>query len=444
MDVANSTIFFAQAEKICREVFERLSGNLFESIEIKQFESSYFGVDEADFTKEQSAFFSIIARDSVAEEMQAQNRNVVISNSFFDDNKINFFVITYKNRDEKKYLKYQKFFESLFSILFDFLKEKWCEGTVYFYNGSISTIIVRRAVDDLVTEISKRCCKYNDVSLYENINLSLLNVISDLSYQTYEKGETQGMIYFTNDKSNADYLFEFQNYEDYGFFLQDNLKLLRKLLELTDVKSGIGIISDTNRIYGIGSVKSGCFCHSVIFEDDHKWTLFDEENELLAMKNSSPVFVSNLMTKRDFVNYASRIFPEKADSEKDEISTMYNIIKALIKQKKGTILVIMKDAEKHIHKYQDLSMIIKPVPLDERNVEKLSSIDGAIIMDENCVCYGFGVVLDGLDTGTGNRARGSRYNSSERFFNLYKNEENTGLIVFILSDDGNYNFFPEM
>ena len=28
--------------------------------------------------------------------------------------------------------------------------------------------------------------------------------------------------------------------------------------------------------------------------------------------------------------------------------------------------------------------------------------------------------------------------------NLYKNEENTGLIVFILSDDGNYNFFPEM
>ena len=126
MDVANSTIFFAQAEKICREVFERLSGNLFESIEIKQFESSYFGVDEADFTKEQSAFFSIIARDSVAEEMQAQNRNVVISNSFFDENKINFFVITYKNRDEKKYLKYQKFFESLFSILFDFLKEKWC------------------------------------------------------------------------------------------------------------------------------------------------------------------------------------------------------------------------------------------------------------------------------------------------------------------------------
>ena len=29
-------------------------------------------------------------------------------------------------------------------------------------------------------------------------------------------------------------------------------------------------------------------------------------------------------------------------------------------------------------------------------------------------------------------------------FMLHKNEENTGLIVFILSDDGNYNFFPEM
>ena len=76
-------------------------------------------------------------------------------------------------------------------------------------------------------------------------------------------------------------------------------------------------------------------------------------------------------------------------------------------------------------------------------MEKLSSIDGAIIMDENCICYGFGAVLDGLDTGFGNRARGSRYNSSERFYVHYRNNDDTNFMVFILSDDGNYNLFPE-
>ena len=123
---------------------------------------------------------------------------------------------------------------------------------------------------------------------------------------------------------------------------------------------------------------------------------------------------------------------------------MYNIMKTLVKQEKGTILVIKHDAESFIKKYEDLCMVIDPVKLDEKNVEKLSSIDGAIIMDENCICYGFGAVLDGLDTGFGNRGRGARYNSSERFYNLYKNETDTDLMVFILSDDGNYNFFPEI
>ncbi|MBQ5999500.1 MAG: hypothetical protein IJL70_08540, partial [Treponema sp.] len=84
------------------------------------------------------------------------------------------------------------------------------------------------------------------------------------------------------------------------------------------------------------------------------------------------------------------------------------------------------------------------VKLDSENVRKLSSIDGAILMDENCICHGFGAVLDGLDSGCGNRARGSRFNSSERFYKLYRNEKDTDFMVFILSDDGNYNFFPPL
>lgn len=104
----------------------------------------------------------------------------------------------------------------------------------------------------------------------------------------------------------------------------------------------------------------------------------------------------------------------------------------------------MKDAQKYISRYRDLAMVIEPVELNSENASKLSSIDGAVFIDQDCICYGFSVVLDGTDTGEGNRARGSRYNSSERFYNWCRTQDKAELFVFVLSDDGNFNFFPEM
>lgn len=423
-----------QADKICREVFEHFSDTIFSRIEIRQFERE-------ENTSELDNFLLIVKRDLLVSELEKEGEKFSISEAFYSDESIYFFVIYYNNEGKKLFDKYQIFFDKIVKELFDYFVKEFYANNSYFYNGSINSIIIRDSIDALVTEISRQCCKNNDFSLYDDINLSLKNILGELSAQTYEKNTTKGVIYFTKSPENADFQFEFNNFEDYGRFNMNNLKLLRKLLELTSTKNGIGIISDTNYIYGIGSIKPDSDYYSVIFNDDRKWTVFEKENELISIRNNSLVFISSFISKREFISYASRVFPEKKDSE--DIPAMYNILRGLVKQKKGTILVIKKDAGEFIKKYQDLCITINPVRLDDKNVERLSSIDGAIIMDENCICYGFGVVLDGLDTGFGNRARGSRYNSSERFFNLYKNENSTDLMVFILSDDGNFNLFPE-
>lgn len=438
MEKDNSDIFMMQADKISREVYEHISGNLYDRIEVRQFEDEFQKEGQAE---NHNSFYSIIARDQLAAELQESGENHVISNSFYDNNTISFFVIFFKKGEEKLFQKFNQFFEKLSFGLFEFLTIQWKQEKLYFYNSSICPVLIRHTVDSLVTEISKKSSNAG-VGLYDSVNLSLFNILSSLSYMTYERISTEGVIYFTDSKDNVDFQFEFQNPEEYGNFEIRNIKLIRKLLELTDQKKGIGIISDTNGIFGIGSIKEGADYYSVVYEEDHKWSIYEKEDELLTLKNNSVQLVNSLLTKRDFMNYIGKIFPEKADSE--ELSNIYSILKSLIKQHKGTILAVMKDAEKHIGKYRDLSMIINPVQLDEKNVEKLSSIDGAIITDENGICYGFGAVLDGLDTGTGNRARGSRYNSSERFYNQYKNEDGTGIMVFILSDDGNFNFFPPM
>lgn len=430
----SSEIFLMQTDKICREVFELYSDNFFTGIELKTFD------DNSDGGK--NPLELVLVRDQLTAEMEKSGDRFYISEPFFEEGKVNYFIINYSREEKKTFEKYQLFFTKLMDELFEYFIREYQNDNTYFYNGSINNIITRDAIDSLVTEISRRCCKNDGFSLYDNINLSLKNILAELSAVTYEKQLSEGLIYFVPSAECAQFQFEFNNYEEYGNFNLKNIRLLRKLLELTSIKNGTGIISDTNFIYGIGSVKEDSEYYSVTFDDDRRWTVYEKDNELVSIRNNSLVLISNLISKREFTNYAEKVFPSLEDS--DELGNMYNIIKSLVKQKKGTILVVKKDAESFIKKYQDLCIVINPVKLDEKNVEKLSSIDGAIIMDENCVCYGFGAVLDGLDTGSGNRGRGSRFNSSERFFNLYKNEDNTDLMVFILSDDGNFNFFPEL
>lgn len=449
MDVENGALFLISAERIVEEVFEQFPEVEIEKLDVECFDAKRLEADgdnsnELDW--ENFAFYAADARKRLEEKLKTVDCKWAVSEPLFDYGKIVFFVIYLNHYDEKLYSKYKILFDRIIHTIFDFFTEKWKEDTLSFNNSSVCNFLIQKAIDSVIVGISSECyggefeSSLKDAALYENINLSLPNILSALSYQTYEKSVTEGLIYFTDRVGNVDFQFKFENPEDFGRFELKNSKLIRKMLELTDSREGIGLISDTNMIYGIGSIQGDKNYWQVEYKNDHKWTVYCREKEMLTLKDNSLVFSGGALSKKEFIAYGEKVFPEKAGS--DSIPKMYDIIRTLAKQGKGTILVIMKNAREYINKYRDLCMVIEPVLMDEKNVEKLSSIDGAIFMDENCMCYGFGVVLDGLDTGTGNRARGSRYNSSERFFNLYKNEEETGLMIFILSDDGNYNLFP--
>ncbi len=440
MNKENAEFFLMQADKLLCEIFEQFSKDFYLKIDFKNFEDMGF-VEESDGEIKASAFYSIIAQEQILSELKQKNESAFISRPFVDGMSVNFFLIYYDSRKTKIAEKYETFFEYLCESVFDYLIDEWEKENFYFYNSSLRGILVHNAVENLVIKVSKKCGGYEEVALYENINLSLLNILSDLCYQTYEKSETKGLIYFTDNVYNVDFQFKFENKDDFGSFSMENKKLIRKLLELTDRQKGTGIISDTNRIYGIGKLKEDSLNYNVVFENNHIWTLSSGHTELISMKNGNLVFGAGQVSGDVFKDYVSK---NLQGMQSGDIDNLYRIIKSLVDQQKGTILVVMKDAKKYIDRYKDLAILVEPVKLDERNVEKLSSIDGAIFVDEKCICYGFGVVLDGIDTGSGSRARGSRYNSSERFFNWCKNQQNAELIVFVFSDDGIFNFFPEM
>lgn len=56
-------------------------------------------------------------------------------------------------------------------------------------------------------------------------------------------------------------------------------------------------------------------------------------------------------------------------------------------------------------------------------IDNITCIDGAIIMDQNCICCGIGMILYGKAIIPRNPARGARYNSAVNYADNQKRIE---------------------
>lgn len=343
---------------------------------------------------------------------------------------ITFIIIKFDKKEHQSIMK-SLFMKKCTESFLISLKESYANKHIDFYHFDFCSFILRNATNYLFMYISRE--------LTNNENLMLFSYIEDLSKLTYEKKKLQGLVLFypSNEIENVDFQFRFTEKKE---FSKKNIKLVRKLLELTDENSGL--VCDTRYIYGVGHKSKEIKYYALSFFSNNSWQLKSSNKIILNYKNNKEVTINSEQLLMDELKNSFRTVFEK-DIDDDNFS---EAIKQLVKENNGTILVISTKAKNLISEYEDLCIRIEPEQLTKKNIRKLSAIDGAIITDENGICYGFGVVLDGLDTRNGNPARGSRYNSSERFFafrkrNLVeKNDEK--LLVFVLSDDGNYNIFP--
>ena len=63
------------------------------------------------------------------------------------------------------------------------------------------------------------------------------------------------------------------------------------------------------------------------------------------------------------------------------------------------------------------------------------------MLDQDLCCHGFGVILDGVSVQNQDSARGSRYNSSLRYY-AYIKERFEKTLIIVASDDGMVDFIP--
>ncbi|PWJ70559.1 hypothetical protein B0O40_0401 [Ruminococcaceae bacterium R-25] len=244
-------------------------------------------------------------------------------------------------------------------------------------------------------------------------------------------------------------------------------KLVRKLLEMTDERNGLLLSYDSSSEHkwiaiGIGNVASDDFA-TVNFLGHSKWkmrigseTLSYNGTEFRIKHKNAP---NEQSIQEENNNSIIQRFFESTQKSSDEYNNFIKLYSVLKNQKHGTMLVVTNGAEAEADRFSQAKRGIRINPIDCNNIDSsrllsMSSIDGAMLIDTKCVCYGLGVILDGyIDSKfIGNSGRGARYNSAKLYMHNIKNRiANTTVsdtwfkpketLVIVISEDGYHDVF---
>lgn len=289
--------------------------------------------------------------------------------------------------------------------------------------------LIRKAGNDFMHAVSVKGINFGaSYYFYQN-----LNIISSLPYESQDNYGR--MIICKKDHENIKYDITFIN----PVAISEHRKI-RKILEMTS--ENLYLISDAGVVYGLGHIIGE---YNPIAEDlfvihftgHYMWELLHDNKHVINVKYTNP-FLPTVEFKRDnFSSDMKRIFN---NIEEDEIVKLYTLVYSLLQCNHGAILVICSDAKEEAERLKNQSLQLKPFAIDENTVKKFSNIDGAILIDENGICYSIGAILDGIATDKGDSSRGSRYNSSIRYYEQRK--KYTSIAVIIVSEDGMVDFIP--
>ena len=265
----------------------------------------------------------------------------------------------------------------------------------------------------------------------------LFDFICNLACKPYEGAQNNGVIRFASDTAKAVNLIRFENPISCDM---DNTREIRKLLEMTDPDTPL--LVRQNLVVGLGKEEAGNY--SVVFEGNGKWKLYrDSKNSpIFTVEGNICTFTSS--PGRDaFSSVFQSVFPDSADRA-EEIKT---IIDTAILQRHGTSIVICSKAREEAVRLAEKSRAIKIVPVSlaghNRSITKMTSIDGAILLSPDGICYAIGAILDGEAVTGGDTARGARFNSLNNYVQWRtKSDKACQVMAVVISEDQTIDILP--
>lgn len=378
--------------------------------------------------------------------------------------------------DEKNYIKINEEFT---------IPTKYNEDTLQF-NRRITRLFFGKMQEYVLTSTNLNDFGHDFENKLNNqyyVN-SLLEKIDDISALTYENASPFGSILFVNEEVIAEQKFiRFTiKFTKEDRILLEDAKRIRKLLEITNSSNDLYLIANGKEVYGLGEVNWSFNKKNIVLKIDfnglskYNLILIETENDCttngeLMIENNKKKFLSYIQLKEllllsvsfknpligeedyspeKFKRLLMNVFFENSELKNgflENIDNLNRIVNRARNQKHGTMVVITESiiAKQELIKLSKQSTLIEPKIIEEKYIDFLTSIDGAVYFDIEGKCHAIGVILDGIATESiGDSSRGARYNSAQRYLKKLKDDEEKKCVIVIISEDGNVNLIPEL
>ena len=252
-----------------------------------------------------------------------------------------------------------------------------------------------------------------------------LNAIASL---TYERAGAMGSLIVTSHENLGKWLkVRFKK----PVRLQES-RTMRKVIQLSD--STMSVLADNHYAYGLGLGKTAPDIIEVSITGHAKWEASVNSDKYVRVTYGKATIPSQPIEIEDLEDTAERIIGNT------NTKRIWEIVQAAQKSGKGVTIVISKDPEAETERLSSEGMPIDTDYLEPDEIVRLGSVDGAVIIGPDGRCHAFGVILDGVANESGDRARGSRFNSAVR----YQKMETAGSMIVVISDDGTIDLLPRL
>ena len=289
--------------------------------------------------------------------------------------------------------------------------------------------LVRRAGEDFFTGLMHRI--ESDYQIVDD----RYSPLCDLSLLPYEGEGAAGQLGFWR-KGEIDAACEIKLAEKIPL---SSGKAVRKMLMLGT--GGRRLVCDATSVQGIlppaANPEVPIPSVEVAIVGRGQWRVSAEGKELLHVADGSPRVPATPVDEAQTAFELRRRVPTMSE---DQATQFAKVARTLTHADHGAVLVIVPDGAGEATRLREAGIPVKPFPLDSQKALLFSRIDGATLCDSNGQCHAVGVILDGLATSAGDRARGARFNSTVR----YVASRGTDVAAMVVSEDGGLTLLPHL
>lgn len=211
-------------------------------------------------------------------------------------------------------------------------------------------------------------------------------------------------------------------------------RIMRKLLELSDGHTAV-LASDQGYgldAYGLGVVSRAPDVVEISVLDHAQWELSIDGSVFVRVSYGHATLPSEPFGLDELRATAGRTVGSI------DLDRIWRVVEAAQASGHGTTIVVSDQPAAEICRLGSDAMPLDPQLLEPAEIARLGRVDGAVLLGPDGYCYGFGVILDGKADGSGNPARGSRFNSAVR----YQATMAPGSLLVVISDDGTVDLIP--